>query len=141
VRTLSLILIAFSLAACTEKPKITSATVLNESPEYGLPIKLCLSKEFGEIYNAKIRIESKSGLTLERSDIKISNYSSDKNLCSHLNIYVSLLPKRSPEKSYREIKENIFPGNIKSLDIRISDNHGFFYEEAREFTSFKAENL
>ena len=118
------------------KTKVTQIELLSESDKFGLPIKVCLNEATKQdgTYPSRIRLETKDGYVLDRSDILIPT----DEKCSYLNVYVYFNPKgmnKYMEFSNR-VKQSVRPGNIKKLEIFLSDAYGTFYKKEDEFDYF-----
>ena len=122
---------------CIEKnyPKVVELDLLNASESKGLPIKVCFDKktEHNNSYPSRIILKTKDGFTLDKSDILIPSY----RKCTYLNTYIYLIPKRSSKELYNEVKEKVRVGNIKHIELFLSDAHGFFYKKESQFAHYK----
>ena len=116
-------------------PKVTELDLLEVTEDKGLPIKICFDKstEFGTSYPSRIILKTKDGLILDKSDILISS----NQQCSYLNIYIYLIPKRSNTELYNEVKKKVRIGNIKEIELFLSDAYGYFYKKENRFGHYK----
>ena len=134
-RYLLVLVISISCVACSDTVEVISTNIVND-PDTSSPLEICFNKPFTDRLKAKITVVTKDDLIFSRQDIILSFDHSNKTNCLFLNARKSLLPKRSPKELRRQARNSLKHENIKSIDIKLSQNHGYLYNSENQITEY-----
>ncbi|MFD1261715.1 hypothetical protein [Entomomonas asaccharolytica] len=132
---LTLLLFIHCIAYSQEEINIIDANIVNKQ-NLGIPLEICFKQPFTNQLAAKITIVTKDNLTFSRQDIILSFDYQNKTNCLHLNAGVYLLPKRASNELQEQAKNSLKFGNIKSINIKLSRGHGFYYNPENKITEY-----
>ncbi len=84
-------------------------------------------------YLSRIIIETKDGVTLDRSDVLIGDRGG-KETCFNKYIIANLMTEGETKES---VNRSVVYGNISEIKVFMSNSIGWNYSEKKEFTRFQ----
>ncbi|MGL1931856.1 MAG: hypothetical protein OCC45_08860 [Desulfotalea sp.] len=135
MRYFLLTFVLLSLCSCMPSPdnKITSVE-FGSNPNVNLRyIKVCMETPPTSSYLSRIIIETKDGVTLDRSDVLIGDRGG-KETCFNKYIIANLMTEGETKES---VNRSVVYGNISEIKVFMSNSIGWNYSEKKEFTRFQ----
>lgn len=134
-RYLLVLVVSISCVACSKNVEVISTNIVNQ-PDSSIPLEICFNHQFTDRLKAKITIVTKDDLIFSRQDIALYFDYKNKTNCLSLNAGKSLLPKRAPKELRMQARNSLKNENIKSIDIKLSQNQGSFYNSENQITEY-----
>lgn len=134
-RYVLVLVVSISCVACSKNVEVISTNIVNK-PDSGIPLEICFNQQFTDRLKAKITIVTKDDLIFSRQDIALYFDYKNKTNCLSLNAGKFLLPKRAPKELRIQARNSLKNENIKSIDIKLSQNHGSFYNPENQITEY-----
>ncbi|UYZ83139.1 hypothetical protein MTZ49_11070 [Entomomonas sp. E2T0] len=134
-RYLLVLAVPIFCTACSKNVEVISTNIVNK-PDSIIPLEICFNQQFSNRLKAKITVVTKDNLIFSRQDIALSFDHKNKTNCLSLNAGKSLLPKRAPKELRMQARNSLKNENIKSIDIKLSQNSGPFYNSENQITEY-----